>query len=608
MKSDAAGMILQWIGSKNIKKGARLPSVRFLAEELNVGRMALNRAIAEMIGKGIVLRQGKRLFLGDVVIENEVLPPIDLFVEAWHDVTAVIKLARRWRLEVRSHRSLEPEDRRRQLLDLIQSGLPTSGVLIFGAECSEQLAELQKRHIPVVVFGDRSDHFSYVASAPQPVADLAIKHLVDLGHREIAYLALPSDWNFPLQHIEVEEAYVGTCKRLGLASSAHRLFRIQDDPASVRRLWQEIRRQHSSVTALICEIVQLASSVIRFAQADGINIPRDLSVISAYNQYGGVTRDFPITAIEVDEKQMIQMATLRLLEDIDSSHMMLGKPVQRTALCLPRLFERESTAAVHPDLASAPGHPQPSSDSIFPSDSTWPKDAEKRLAKVVKINARRFAGVNDMEELIYTPLDLSAHANRLLTKHYCWLGKLPLLHFPPGVHEIHGVPITVLNKALVLKSSFARSVNGIALPESVTLAVHRKLDGLFILHGGGWLKYHESIGTYDFHFADKRMDSVDVIAFGAAAQKSAGAQARKQASIIQDWHPSTPYFDSAIAKPYLVTQNGDPLRYLRILCLYHWANPYPDTTLQSITLKILNPESQATLGVIGITTYQRDNG
>ncbi|NJL70285.1 MAG: LacI family transcriptional regulator [Candidatus Competibacteraceae bacterium] len=546
--------------------------------------------------------------MGDLKEKGELRPPIDLYVESWHDVTAVAQLARHWSMEVRSHLSSEPGQRRRQLLDLLQrvdSGHPSSGVLIFGSDCEDQLVQLQKRSVPVVVFGDRSTRHSYVAYDPAPVAELAVQHLLGLGHREIAYLALPSFSSFPLMHAEVESAYVTTCRKQGLLSSANRLFVTQIDPASLRRTWQQLRREHRKVTALICEIVQLAQGIIALAKADGLQVPREISVLSAYDHPKKVLQDAPVTAIHFDDRQMIQMAALRLLDDIEATRSPLSLPVQRSAHCLPRLFERGSTTAVHPESVALL-QDEPARGLPFPAGLEWPEELPQRQEKVARFNARLFKGVNDRgprRRLEYLPLDLGPSANRLLSKQYGWMGKLPLLHLPPGIHEMHGVPFAILKKALVLRSSFARSVQGRALPESVTLEINRKVDGVFILHAGGWLKYHETFARYEFHLAHRRTEAVDVVAFGDAPVSAPSSKARTEASILQDWFPETPAFSSAQAKPYLVTQRGDPLRYLRYLYVYHWANPQPGSRLERFTARILQPELQATLGILAITTY-----
>jgi hypothetical protein len=112
------------------------------------------------------------------------------------------------------------------------------------------------------------------------------------------------------------------------------------------------------------------------------------------------------------------------------------------------------------------------------------------------------------------------------------------------------------------------------------------------------------IGQYEFRLPSST-EVVEVAGYGSTQASPAEPAARQQTSIIQDWHPSTRAFTSAQAKPYLITRQSDPLAYLRCLYLYHWPNPRPGTQLQSITLRTLQPELQATLGVLSVTVYRR---
>jgi DNA-binding LacI/PurR family transcriptional regulator len=594
----------QWINAQAWERGARLPTVRALAVKLGRGRMRLNRAVAELVGRGCLFREGQRLFIGDLVRKGGARPPLDLYVEKWHEVRRVASLAQRWGIEVRCHRSVEPADRRRQLRDLIAAGAVTSGVLVYGAEAEAELTQLSRRGVPVVILGARSFQHSYVSYDPALMGELAVQHLHQLGHREIAFIASPAARPFPLTHQEVGQAYVRTCQRMELVASVGRFFEVSEEAVSLRKIWQTLRAHHRGLSALICEEEQTASALIKLARGDGLDVPRELSIMCVYDHGKATTSDLPITAMQIDYEQMIELAALSLLLDQERAPTEVSQTKQQRIVCLPRLMARASTTEAPPPVQQMNQAVSTNKEVTLYGGFTWPEDAVARCAQARALNEELFSGVNDQRALRYHSVDLEPWANRLLARHYGWLGQLPLLHLPPGVRPVHGVPCRILKKAIVLRSRFARSSSGVPLPESFTIPIQRQCDGVFILHAGGWLRFHEVIGQYEFHLSSST-EVVEVAAYGSTQASPVEATARQRISIIQDWHPSTPAFTSAQAKPYLITRQGDPLAYLRCLYLYHWPNPRPGTQLISITLRTLQPELQATLGVLAVTLYRR---
>jgi len=87
---------------------------------------------------------------------------------------------------------------------------------------------------------------------------------------------------------------------------------------------------------------------------------------------------------------------------------------------------------------------------------------------------------------------------------------------------------------------------------------------------------------------------------GVAPSRSTG-RARIRGN-IQDWWPSPAFaqFESARARHYVVTDNGDPILYERYLYTLEWINPHPGKTIGSLVIRS-DPEAEATLGVLAIT-------
>ncbi|NJL70303.1 MAG: hypothetical protein HC888_01235 [Candidatus Competibacteraceae bacterium] len=156
-------------------------------------------------------------------------------------------------------------------------------------------------------------------------------------------------------------------------------------------------------------------------------------------------------------------------------------------------------------------------------------------------------------------------------------------------------------EAVVLRSRYAQSCRRVALPESVRIPIGRRIHGVFLLHAGGWLHFHQPVAEYRFGIAGREEAKVEVVAYGASDSSADGETDRVERSIIQDWHPSFPSFTSANAMPYFVTENGDPFLYLRHLYLYYWSNPYPELPVEHFTMRTYHPHGEATLGLLAMT-------
>lgn len=604
-----------WLNANEKPFGTRLPSIRALARELDIGRMALNRAVTELVGRGVLIRRGNRLFTGHRTKQVLSRLPIDVFVERSLDIQPVEEIMDRWAIQVRVHFSGEAADRRRQLLELLDDREGSSGVLIYGAEWEAELLQIRSRGIPIVVVGDRSRHLSFVTHHPRSMVETALRHLVELGHSEIAFIAPPSTQPFPLMHVEVESSHQRECLALGMESSAKRMIDDVDDKPSLLRAWQKIRRELHEVTALICENFYISESLAALARADGIEIPQDLSIMQVYNQGSKPSSDWRISGLYLDEKQMLRTATLMLLDDIESRRSETGRPIQQSALCQPRLYLRESTApppaakvlalqnlaaTVEPKSPRAPKDiPVPSKQESVPVPAHHLSSGNLR-----QLNRLSFALPKEKNPT-FSNISLSPYLNRELARHNGWMGRLPLLHFPPGVQYLQDIPFRIEKQAVVLRSSHARKHRRAPLPEHLEFPIHQNLDGLFILHAAGWAKYHEPFAIYEFQ-TEVGKDLVEVVPYGTepCSKDPDLERLRRNRSNLADWHPSCPWFKSDRTIPYFVALDHDPRRYLRILYIYHWKNPDPNSALQTLTTRILNPAAQPTLAIIALTGYR----
>ncbi len=107
-------------------------------------------------------------------------------------------------------------------------------------------------------------------------ARLAMQHLYDLGHRDIAHVTGPQD--NVLTH-ERRQGMMEQRARLGLTMRDEWLIRGDFSLASGRAAAQRILAMEHRPTAVFCASDQVAFGLISTLSAAGLHVPRDLSVM-----------------------------------------------------------------------------------------------------------------------------------------------------------------------------------------------------------------------------------------------------------------------------------------------------------------------------------------
>jgi hypothetical protein len=232
----------------------------------------------------------------------------------------------------------------------------------------------------------------------------------------------------------------------------------------------------------------------------------------------------------------------------------------------------------------------------------WPQAREHRVHEAEETWQQPHRLAAETRPGAMVQVDLSAWANRAITRQNSWLGHLPLLHFGPGRKTIHGVTFDVIdehknrgNAAVVLRSHRSPSTAGRMLPVEVAVPVRRRVRAVYVLHGCGYAGEPAPFAWYDFYLTGRRPISVPIVARGMGEPPVDAPQPN-----IQDWWPDFPQFNDAGIRHLVITENGDPFDYERYLYTLEWENPYPDAELTTLYLRS-NPAMETTLALLGIT-------
>lgn len=173
--------------------------------------------------------------------------------------------------------SISRQKDHREVIQRILAARLISGLLaIYPGQASEQLSYLHRQGLPVVLLDDQEMHpeLPWVGTDNRSGAYLAVKHLLNLGHRRIGHIRGLYTCS--------EERYQGYCDAL-------QEFDIRPDPALVLQgnfeysSGQACARTFFAMeerpTAIFASNDQMAYGVLAMAQQQGVRIPEEVAVV-----------------------------------------------------------------------------------------------------------------------------------------------------------------------------------------------------------------------------------------------------------------------------------------------------------------------------------------
>lgn len=227
------------------------------------------------------------------------------------------------------------------LLDRQVSGIIfVSGLHADTTSDPERYRKLVSRPLPIVLIN------GYVAGVEAPfispderaASELAVSHLVALGHRRIGLISGP-DRYLPVQR--KIEGYRGAMRRLlGLTDSeitemiSLSLFGVEGGDAAASRLLDK------GVTGFVCGSDLMALGAIRAVRQRGLQVPTDISIVGYDDSPLIAFTDPPLTTLRQPVRAMAVAAVRALVDEIK------GHPAPHSEYIFrPELVVRGSTAA-----------------------------------------------------------------------------------------------------------------------------------------------------------------------------------------------------------------------------------------------------------------------
>ncbi|MEV5608853.1 LacI family DNA-binding transcriptional regulator [Streptomyces sp. NPDC052225] len=194
------------------------------------------------------------------------------------------------------------------------------GVLLTPAEATGRTVEQFRRHdIPFVLVDRVAEGATECSVSVDDVngGALAVGHLVDAGHRRIAYVSGPPALN------QVKDRRQGALRALqeaGLPASALRELPTERlDVAAGRDAGARLLGLGSRPTAVFCANDLLALGVLQALYAAGVRVPEDVAIVGYDDIEFAAAAAVPLTSVRQPAVTMGALAAELLLEEIEAA-------------------------------------------------------------------------------------------------------------------------------------------------------------------------------------------------------------------------------------------------------------------------------------------------
>ncbi|WP_353947583.1 LacI family DNA-binding transcriptional regulator [Sporolactobacillus sp. Y61] len=209
---------------------------------------------------------------------------------------------------------------------------PCDGLIVTGMRKADYDRIIDKLERPVVLFGQNNRGYDFVDVDNEKGICLAVRHVIDLGFKQILFFGIRLDEPFMAARIR---GYEKTVRRHKLAG---RVFLMKNSSHTAQAQAIALLTELHGKVAFICASDRIAIGVVRAIRAAGLAIPTDAAVTG----FDGVFLDRiscpKLTTVRQPVIEMGQECARMLLKKIDMDDGHIGSRIFQ-----PELIIREST-------------------------------------------------------------------------------------------------------------------------------------------------------------------------------------------------------------------------------------------------------------------------
>lgn len=313
-----------------------LLSTRDLAQQFAVSETTIRRDFQEMAEAGLIQRQYGGAYQSrapQATIRGHVgvllVSRIDKYRDPFYNMVleGVDRALERLGYQIAFVKTLHEIDTTAQASQLLDA-YAFNGLILLGTAGSESIRYLRQHFSPIVTMTDKHDiEDDLVLFDGRRGMRLMVKHLADLGHRRLGFIAGYDDIRY--------DGFLGGLAACGLdsAPSLHQI--LQPGPSGWtpdlgERGAKNLMALDRKPDAIVCASDRLAIGAMRWLQSSGYQVPHDIAVTGFDNIPDSDFTYPPLTTVHVHKVRMGEIAAERIakrIEDPDDLFLKITTPV-----------------------------------------------------------------------------------------------------------------------------------------------------------------------------------------------------------------------------------------------------------------------------------------
>ncbi|GGP07674.1 GntR family transcriptional regulator [Oceanobacillus sojae] len=347
--------VIEEIRSGNLKIGDKLPTEKAMSEKYKVSRITTKKALDLLAQEKIIERfQGKGSFVSSGHIKNQeskkeasvkALPHLSglvgLIIPDFSDVFGLkqVKMIEEKCSEYNYHLVIKrtlgyAEEEKKAINSLVDKGL--DGLIIIpahGTHYNHDLLRLVVDKYPLVLL-DR-----YIKGIPassvhinnQKATIMAIKYLLEKGHRELAFISPPKEGASSIEereigfHIAFSDQNLPVNNNyflLDIQSSIPKNFssdNVKEIAENDRRKIEEFLKKNPEITAIFCTDYTIANMVYSVLESLGKKIPEEYAIV-CFDSVSTTNGNPLFTHISQREDKMGEEAVHLLMKQVNGEY------------------------------------------------------------------------------------------------------------------------------------------------------------------------------------------------------------------------------------------------------------------------------------------------
>jgi len=213
-----------------------------------------------------------------------------------------------------------------------------AGLFLIGGLCTEGfIRQILETGLPCVIVGNSHRQLDSVDVDVGMAAYLAVKHLIDRGHRRIAFINGPDE---STTSAGKRQGFRDALEDAGIECNERLLSKADCTGEAGYRALRDLWKFRRSMTALFCAHDRIAAGAMRFLYDSRVRIPDDFSIVGCEHS---LIAEYPVpalTTVKIFKERMGEEACGLLLKRIENP----DRKVSHVTL-KPELVVRDSTGA-----------------------------------------------------------------------------------------------------------------------------------------------------------------------------------------------------------------------------------------------------------------------